>query len=403
MIGTSSIRSAVSKAEGEKGLTVSENKLAQCSECFEEFSRDVSVCPNCQTPNKKPRRSWLLFLIIIIGVTSWFVIKGRSDDAVTVDSPNPQIEQQNIIDSQVVASLENPLADDISVLVDEEVGEVLVITSAKEGVSNEPPNSAVLSFVTDIEAEVSLSAKDASPLITNLTAEVQEPMTSLGNAHGDIFIDDLPQNQKAVPLEDKLISQESSVAYLSLLVVDGYLDRIIRRAKDGNAMAQTVLGLHVLTGLGVEEDSVNARKLFTNAAKLGSPVAMYEIGRLYAKGLSGLSPDQFNAQKWFGKSIDSGLDDLAWSGNIFAMGAYGDALKNGNGGVSQNIQIGLGWLKKSADAGNPFAQYSLASVLLSENLFLDGLDRTYALSCLQSAAVQGHPDAQAMMDKMEEH
>jgi hypothetical protein len=210
------------------------------------------------------------------------------------------------------------------------------------------------------------------------------------------------ETDKVTGNENFTQEENSSVSEInhSLLVEKKYLNQIIRRAKIGDSMAQTILGLHFLVGLGVEKNGKNAQKLFLSAAKDKNPIAIYEIGYLYANGLGGLSLNQFKSQKWFKKSLDLGLKDLAWNGNYFAMNAYGDAFLNGNGGISKNIQLGLILLRKSADAGNPFGQYSLANILLTENITLDGQNQSDALNYLRLAAAQGHPDAQAMLDKM---
>ena len=70
-------------------------------------------------------------------------------------------------------------------------------------------------------------------------------------------------------------------------------------AAEGNAGAQSVLGLLYDRGLGgVPQEKAEALKWFHSAADLGDGQAQYNLGLSYAKGEAG-EPDNVRAHMWF--------------------------------------------------------------------------------------------------------
>jgi TPR repeat protein len=69
-------------------------------------------------------------------------------------------------------------------------------------------------------------------------------------------------------------------------------------AEQGNARAQTVLGLMYANGVGVPQDDTEAVKWFPLAGSQENAQAQYNLGMFYAFGL-GVSQDNTEAVKWF--------------------------------------------------------------------------------------------------------
>src|SRR3990172_5456422 len=68
-------------------------------------------------------------------------------------------------------------------------------------------------------------------------------------------------------------------------------------ADQGNADAQTGLGILYDEGKGVPQDFNEAVKWFRKAAEQGDPMAQYFLGTMYANG-RGVSQDYEEAVKW---------------------------------------------------------------------------------------------------------
>jgi TPR repeat protein len=79
----------------------------------------------------------------------------------------------------------------------------------------------------------------------------------------------------------------------------GEASRWFRLAADqGDASAQFYLGVMYSEGRGVPQDSAEAAKWFQRAADLGDAQAQYNLGLFYAKGEAG-EPDNISAHMWF--------------------------------------------------------------------------------------------------------
>ena len=72
-------------------------------------------------------------------------------------------------------------------------------------------------------------------------------------------------------------------------------------AEQGNAVAQSNLGLLYQNGRGVPQDYVQARQWYEKAAAQGDAVAQHNLGLLYANGW-GVPQDYVQARQWFEKA-----------------------------------------------------------------------------------------------------
>lgn len=69
-------------------------------------------------------------------------------------------------------------------------------------------------------------------------------------------------------------------------------------AKQGNAQAQSNLGVRYAIGLGVTQDYKEAVKWFRLSAEQGEAEGQYNLGVMYAQGF-GVKQDYVQAHKWF--------------------------------------------------------------------------------------------------------
>jgi TPR repeat protein len=77
-----------------------------------------------------------------------------------------------------------------------------------------------------------------------------------------------------------------------------YVDSLKNRAAQGEAKAQTILGLMYYEGRGVPQDYAEALKWFRLAAAQGDALAQHNLGLMYAKGY-GVPQNHIEAHTWF--------------------------------------------------------------------------------------------------------
>jgi TPR repeat protein len=76
-------------------------------------------------------------------------------------------------------------------------------------------------------------------------------------------------------------------------------------ANQGNAFAQSQLGVMYAEGRGLPQDYEEAIKWYRKAAEQGNTFAQSQLGVMYAEGL-GLPQDYSEAIKWYRKAADQG-------------------------------------------------------------------------------------------------
>ena len=94
-----------------------------------------------------------------------------------------------------------------------------------------------------------------------------------------------------------------SVGSLSAQSTD--IKKLKQQANQGDADAQTNLGIAYANGQGVPQDYVQAVKWFRLAADQGGAKYQYNLGLAYAKG-HGVPQDYVQAVKWFRLAGDQG-------------------------------------------------------------------------------------------------
>jgi TPR repeat protein len=80
-----------------------------------------------------------------------------------------------------------------------------------------------------------------------------------------------------------------------------------KAAEQGNAQAQSNLGLMYDNGEGVPEEDAEAVKWIRKAAEQGDPRAQFHLGLMYAKG-KGVPEDDVAAYAWYSVAAASGDD-----------------------------------------------------------------------------------------------
>ena len=78
-----------------------------------------------------------------------------------------------------------------------------------------------------------------------------------------------------------------------------------KAAEQGNAAAQNTLGYMYEQGQGVAKDYGEAMKWYQKAAKQGNAAAQYNLGRMYEHG-QGVPKDDREAARWYRKGADQG-------------------------------------------------------------------------------------------------
>jgi TPR repeat protein len=153
-------------------------------------------------------------------------------------------------------------------------------------------------------------------------------------------------------------------------------------AEQGDAYAQTNLGLMYDRGEGVPEDDKEAVRWFRKAAEQGDANAQINLGLMYDKG-EGVPEDDKEAVRWFRKAAEQG--DANAQINLGRMYQRGE-------GVTKDYEKAARWHRKAAEQGDAYAQYILG-VMYDHG---DGVpkDQVKSFQWQLKAAKQGYSDAQ---------
>lgn len=123
-------------------------------------------------------------------------------------------------------------------------------------------------------------------------------------------------------------------------------------AKQGDARAQTSLGLMYARGYGVAKNMDTARKWWSFAAAQNDPGAQFNLGVIYSRG-EGVEPDYPQAAQW--------LNRASQRGHIQAQHNLGLLYYEGKG-VERDPVRAYYWLKVAALQGDDVSQEALKLV-----------------------------------------
>jgi uncharacterized protein len=134
-------------------------------------------------------------------------------------------------------------------------------------------------------------------------------------------------------------------------------------AKQGDARAQTSIGLLYARGLGVEKDLAAAIRWWSHAAAQNDPGAQFNLGLLHA-GVEGLAPDYRQAVQWYTRA--------AQRGHIQAQHNLGMLYHEGKG-VAHDAVRAYFWVSVAAAQGDQLARRSLQA--LGSEMSREDIDR----------------------------
>lgn len=173
---------------------------------------------------------------------------------------------------------------------------------------------------------------------------------------------------------------------------NGEYDKAIKMyrqiAKQGNSVAQQLLGSLYMNGKGLEKDYSKAIYWFKKAAKQDEAIAQYYLGILYLEG-KGVRQDFTKAYDWFHKSAEHE--------DALAQYQLGNMYLKGNG-VEQQFFMAAHWFRKAADHQEAVAQLQLGH-LYSQGKGL-AQNKKEALYWYNKAAEQGLKEATVMIDNL---
>ena len=152
-------------------------------------------------------------------------------------------------------------------------------------------------------------------------------------------------------------------------------------AKQGNNVAQQLLGSLYMSGKGIEQDYTKAIYWFEKAARQNEAIAQYYLGMLYFDG-KGVKQDFVKAADWMHKSAEQ-EDALAQYqlGKMYLEGK----------GVEQIYFMASHWLHKAAEHQLALAQLSLGQLYSQGKGVAKNTDE--ALYWYKKAADQGSKEA----------
>jgi TPR repeat protein len=178
-----------------------------------------------------------------------------------------------------------------------------------------------ISAIVDL-ASKALSRKAHSRKASKANASVAEE-------HGNITQDETDAQKYAVRTDQEDASAEA-------------VKECRRAAEQGDAAAQSNLGLMYDEGRGAAQDYTEALKWYRRAAEQNNATAQYNLGAMYEEG-HGVLQDDAEAVKWFRRAADQGDADAQYNlGLMYEKGR----------GVSQDDAEALKWCRRAADQGN---------------------------------------------------
>jgi len=123
-------------------------------------------------------------------------------------------------------------------------------------------------------------------------------------------------------------------------------------AKQGDAPAQTSIGLMYARGYGVKMDPEAARKWWTLAAVQNEPGAQFNLGLIYSNG-NGVAQDYAQAFRWF--------HEAAMRGHVQAQHNLGMLYHEGKGTRRDPVNAYY-WIAIAARQGDDMARKSLQTM-----------------------------------------
>lgn len=161
-----------------------------------------------------------------------------------------------------------------------------------------------------------------------------------------------------------------------------YCEELVKLAEDGNAEAQTNLGLCYLKGEGVTQSFEDAAKWFDKSANQNDAEGQYLLACLYSKG-KGV---QVNSQKSFKLLMES-----AQQGHADAQCGVAACYDYGENDIAIDHEEAIKWWRKAAEQGNARGQWAVG------NYYFDNRDFAQAVQWFEKSANQGEALSQLLL------
>ena len=144
----------------------------------------------------------------------------------------------------------------------------------------------------------------------------------------------------------------------------------LKRAREGNALSQNLLGLWILNSELPDDVEINEDpfELIRLSAEQGFPTAQYNMGVIYETGYLWVEKDEKQAFEWYSKAANQGCAG--------AMTSVGWCMYNGIG-VESNLSNALSWLKEAATRGDLRGQLFLAEIYAKDERCYDKDEALY--------------------------
>ena len=136
-----------------------------------------------------------------------------------------------------------------------------------------------------------------------------------------------------------------------------------------------------LKGLGVEQNSVEAEKLFRKAAENGNAAAQSFLAMMYEEGIPPLEQNDQLSDMWYERA--------AAKGDLDAINAVAVKFEE-----SGDLETATSWYLKAAQKGVVESQYNLG------DLYQQQKNITKALYWYREAALQGDEDSKTEFEKL---
>ena len=184
------------------------------------------------------------------------------------------------------------------------------------------------------------------PITPSLNASLEMPFSI--NSTQSSFFDNLTELANTNPTE--------IYSYPDNKDEEKDVDWYRKVAKQGDVIAQSILGTRYAEGEGVPKDEKKAVYWYRKAAEQGNANAQVNLGWHYANG-KGVSKDEKKAVYWNQKAAEQGNDDAQYNLGIFyAKGK----------GILKDDEKAVYWLQKAVEQGNANAQVNLGLLFNEE-------------------------------------
>ncbi|MBE3637281.1 caspase family protein [Mangrovicoccus algicola] len=210
---------------------------------------------------------------------------------------------------------------------------------------NSPFAAALVEKLTVPGLEISLMFRQVRDEVLRRTANLQEPHTYGSLSGVPYYIAGPARGQDALPAADPVL------AWASLRPEEEA--QLVALAGAGDTRSMVGLAYRHLNAAG-DFRPAEAVTLFARAAEAGSPVAQFELGKLYEKGL-GVEADPGRALDLYRASAAQEFPD--------ALNDLGYLYFQGGLGLRPDRQQALAYFERAADQRHPEAQFNFAALI----------------------------------------